>query len=152
MRRKKEIKEALKQIAALDDECPEKARHQEGRLCFEPGHAQNNKWRAVLLWVLGNHPAPWGGGDDPNPLATPGETYTRWDISRLGAGLAHVRYETNDDNDDGVPDPGLTVWEQNLTLKTDLELCGHKSHTGAYGQPVDVYIDGEKLLTFSSGE
>lgn len=145
MKTKKEIKKALKQIAALEDATTVEAQ-KEGHVWMEARHAVAGTWRAALLWVLGNHPAPWGSGDDPNQLATPCETYTRWDISRLGAGLAHVRCETNDDNDDGIPDPGPpAVWEQNLTLKTALELASHKSHTGIYGQPVDVYVDGEKI-------
>lgn len=79
-------------------------------------------------------------------------TYTRWDITTIrpltdtDAGLAHLRMETNDDDDDGCPDPGpVTVWEHDVTMVTAREMSGGKSHLGGYGQPVDVYIDGKKV-------
>jgi hypothetical protein len=90
--------------------------------------------------------------DDPNPTMEKSEVYTRWDITTIrsqtdiDAGLAYLRMETNDDNDDGCPDPGpITVWENNVTMVTALEMSGGKSHLGGYGQPVDVYLDGKKV-------
>ncbi len=75
------------------------------------------------------------------------EVYTRWDIISLPGGRAHIRMETNDDNDDGIPDVGpVTVWERDLMNKSlALRLAGQKSHRGAGGQKVTVYLDGKEL-------
>lgn len=75
------------------------------------------------------------------------QVYTRWDIITLPGGRAHVRMETNDNNDDGVPDMGpVMVWERDLMhLSLALKLAGEKTHTGSYGQPVTVYLDGKEL-------
>jgi hypothetical protein len=72
-------------------------------------------------------------------------TYSRWDITDLGNGMAHIRYETNDNDDDGSPDPGPpAVLEKNVKLACALD-CAGKSRIGYYGHPVDVYLNGIKI-------
>lgn len=70
--------------------------------------------------------------------------YSRWDITSLPKGKAHIRYETNDNDDDGCPDPGpVTVWEKDTTMSIARDVTG-VSRIGYYGQAVDVYLDGKK--------
>lgn len=71
------------------------------------------------------------------------EIYTRFDVTTLGGGRVHLRMETNDDNDDGVPDGEITIWERDMSLETAKGVAG-KSRIGIYGHKVDVYIDGIK--------
>jgi len=73
-----------------------------------------------------------------------GLIYTRYDITTLSADLALLRWETNDDNDDGQPDPEVAVLSWTMTMARARELAG-VSHTGAHGQPVEVYLDGCRI-------
>ena len=71
--------------------------------------------------------------------------YTRWDLWTRAKDMIEVRMVTNDNNDDGYPDDEpVTVWEKTMPAKTALDMAG-KSHTGYYGQSVDVYLDGKKI-------
>jgi len=70
-------------------------------------------------------------------------TYIRWDVTSQGE-MAHVRFETNDGNDDGYPDGNVSVDEFEVTLKAALNIAG-TSHTGCWGQPVNVYLDRRKI-------
>lgn len=73
------------------------------------------------------------------------KAYFRWDITTLDNGHAHVRMETNDNNEDGYADScPLTITERDVSLDRALSVAG-KSRTGRCGQPVDVYIDGKKV-------
>ena len=72
-------------------------------------------------------------------------TYTRYDLTTLQNGRIKVRMETNDDNDDGYPDGNVSIGEWETSEKTAYEIAGKKSHTGFYGQSVDVYLDGKKI-------
>ena len=76
----------------------------------------------------------------------PTKTYTRFDIyTSEGTGKVKVRYESNDDNDDGYPDDDVVTGEYEYpSLESALKFVGHRSHTGSYGQPVSVYVDGER--------
>jgi hypothetical protein len=74
------------------------------------------------------------------------DTYTIFDLTTIAPGKMHIRMETNDDNDDGYPDPGpITVWEKDTSEETARQVAGGKSRVGAYGQPVDVFVDGVKI-------
>ncbi len=56
-----------------------------------------------------------------------------------------VEYESNDDDDDGYPDREVVRAAYfPRTLEDAMKVTG-KSRTGFYGQPVDVYLDGEKI-------
>jgi hypothetical protein len=71
--------------------------------------------------------------------------YTRWDITDRGDGKALLRYETNDDNDDGFIDPGpVAVWEKEMDMQKALSMAGKTRH-GSYGQPVYVFLDLKKI-------
>lgn len=70
--------------------------------------------------------------------------YSRYDITTLPNGMAHLRMDTNDDNDDGYAED-VTIWEKDMKMSTALSIAGQKSHLGMYGQPVDVYLDGVKI-------
>lgn len=71
-------------------------------------------------------------------------TYTIWRITTISPDKVRLEMETNDDDDDGVSGE-VVVWARNMSMKTALEIAGHKSHRGLYGQPVDVYLDGRKI-------
>jgi hypothetical protein len=71
-------------------------------------------------------------------------TYTRWDITDLGNGRAHLRYESNE-GDDGVPETDITVLEWDTSLARAFETAGEKSHIGWYCQPIDVYLNGKRV-------
>ncbi len=86
------------------------------------------------------------------PEAPEPEEPGTWTIFRIwqnqpGPGDHHitVEYESNDDDDDGYPDREVvraTYYPR--TLEGALQVTG-KSRIGLYGQPVDVYLDGEKI-------
>ena len=71
--------------------------------------------------------------------------YTRYDLTTLPNGKMKVRMETNDDNDDGYSDGDIAIGCWETTEKVAYEIAGKKSHTGFYGQSVDVYLDGKKI-------
>lgn len=73
------------------------------------------------------------------------DTYTRYDITTLPDSKAHIRMTTNDDNDDGYPDGQDVSWERDTAMQTAMKVAGYRSHTGYYGQPVDVYLDGKRI-------
>lgn len=58
---------------------------------------------------------------------------------------AVVEFETNDDDDDGYPDGEVVRAEYRLpSLDRALAFTG-KSRHGLYGQPVNVYLNGERI-------
>lgn len=71
--------------------------------------------------------------------------YTNFYITTLPKGKALIRLETNDNNDDGIPDGYVDVWEHKTELWIALELAGETSHKGLYGQPVNVFLDGKRI-------
>lgn len=74
------------------------------------------------------------------------DVYTRFDVTTKPEGQAHIRMETNDDDDDGCPDTGpLTVWEDDTLMDIAMAVAGNHSRTGLWGQPVDVFLDGKKI-------
>jgi hypothetical protein len=73
------------------------------------------------------------------------DTYCIFRIYSSANGKATIDWETNDDDDDGYPDGEVTRETFHFpSLKKALAFAG-KSHTGLYGQPVDVYLDGKKI-------
>lgn len=73
------------------------------------------------------------------------EIYSIFWIWRQPDGSCKVEFETNDDDDDGYPDPEVVrATYHPKSLKLALELTG-KSRIGVYGHCVDVYLDGKKI-------
>lgn len=63
----------------------------------------------------------------------------------VGKGPVVVQQETNDDNDDGYPDGQVETWWLRFeTLEAAIAQLGY-TRRGAYGQPVDVCLNGEPL-------
>jgi hypothetical protein len=95
--------------------------------------------------------------EPPDPDTGP-QVYIRYDIGtrtsearvkgeRVIRTWYVVNTETNDDNDDGWPDDEVITGSFGpfYTLAEALNFTHGVSRIGAYGQPVDVYLDGEKL-------
>ena len=74
------------------------------------------------------------------------ETYTIWRITTVVPGQRYrVDYETNDDNDDGLPDGEVTRATLVVpTLQRAQRLTG-RSRTGRNGHDVVVLLDGTRL-------
>jgi hypothetical protein len=74
------------------------------------------------------------------------ETYTIWRIVTVVPGQCYrVEYETNDDNDDGIPDGEVTRETCVVpTLERAQRLTGH-CRTGWSGHAVTVFLDGTRL-------
>lgn len=67
-----------------------------------------------------------------------------WTVFRIwqNDGIITVDFETNDNNDDGYPDPEVTrATYHPKTLEAALSLAG-KSRCGVYGHRVYVYLNG----------
>lgn len=90
-------------------------------------------------YMQGAAPRPKMGG-----VALNKTIYSRWDITTLAEGKAHVRYETNDNDDDGHPDGEVATWEKDVKIDVARDVTG-VSRIGYYGQAVDVYLDGKKI-------
>ena len=72
------------------------------------------------------------------------QAFHKIDITTYPDGSALVVEETNDDNDDGMPDGVITRWE---TLWPDAQTAIRskgKSRTGISGVVVNVTIDGRQ--------
>ena len=69
--------------------------------------------------------------------------YSTWNITTLDHSRAHVKFETNDDNDDGVPEEPVFN-EYDTTMNIAINVAG-KSRTGVNGAVVTVYLDGKKI-------
>lgn len=62
-----------------------------------------------------------------------------------GRGPVVVRQETNDDDDDGIPDAETAVWYLRFeTVEQAIKTVG-VDRIGFYGQPVEVFLDGVRL-------
>jgi hypothetical protein len=74
------------------------------------------------------------------------ETYTIWRIMTVVPGQRYrVEYETNDDNDDGIPDGEVTRESCMMpTLERAQRLTGH-SRMGWSRHAVTVFLDGTRL-------
>lgn len=74
--------------------------------------------------------------------------------SVIGSGPVLLRQETNDDNDDGLPDGYTEVWYLRFKTLKDcyIHLCGGLkdrvpySHLGYFNQPVTTIQDGVELI------
>lgn len=74
------------------------------------------------------------------------QTWTEYGIFTEDDGTYSVYASTNDDNDDGYPDANVTEWRLSYpNLEAALKITG-KTRTGLYGQPVRVFLDGEKVV------
>jgi len=72
-------------------------------------------------------------------------TWTRVDLTTLDTGRIRARWQTNDDNDDGYPDGEISSYDTyHESIGQAIKRCG-KSRKGFYGQPVDVFLDGNKI-------
>lgn len=72
------------------------------------------------------------------------DIWSLWELTTLPGGQVDAHYETNDDDDDGVP--GEVVYA-NYTLRNRakaLELSG-KTRTGVFGHQVTVRLDGQQI-------
>ena len=71
--------------------------------------------------------------------------YSQYQLWESDAGVV-IEYESNDDNDDGYPDVEIVKARYHASsLEAALQITGGKSHIGLYGQPVDVYLNGDKI-------
>ena len=69
----------------------------------------------------------------------------RYKITSLPDGSAVVYVETNDDNDDGIPDGKWEDWRLEFpTVKKAKKHCG-KCRIGVSGVIVSVELDGEEI-------
>lgn len=71
-------------------------------------------------------------------------TYSRYEITTMDGGKALLRWETNDNNDDGLPDGTIATRTWLLTMEKAKDMAG-TSRTGAWQQPVEVYLDGQQI-------
>lgn len=73
-----------------------------------------------------------------------GEIWTQFRIYQDGEAIT-VEYGSNDDDDDGYPDPEVVrATYRPKSLKAALDITG-KSRRGVYGHKVDVHLNGEKI-------
>lgn len=82
----------------------------------------------------------------PEPELEPKpNTWTTFRIYSSQDGKATVDWVTNDDNDDGYPDDEITSDTYHFPCVAGaLEFTG-MTRIGLYGQPVTVYLDGDKI-------
>lgn len=76
---------------------------------------------------------------------TDNQIFTNFRISTSDDGNAIVYFETNDDNDDGYPDPEIAKATYPFdSLDKALRFTG-KTRIGMWGQQVNVYLNGVLL-------
>ena len=73
--------------------------------------------------------------------------WTKYEIKPMSNGRAKVIMTTNDNNMDGRPDGWTAGWCHETDIWIALELAGSMSHTGIFGDDVDVFIDNEKVTS-----
>ena len=67
-----------------------------------------------------------------------------FDEDVIGQGPVVVTVETNDDNDDGVPDGEVVRYQiRCASLDTAIKRYG-RSRFGLYVQPVEVFVNGQR--------
>ncbi len=73
------------------------------------------------------------------------DIYTTFNITTISLTRVMLRMETNDDNDDGYPDPEVVIWEKEMSLETALSVSG-RTRVGVFGHKVSVYLDGVSVV------
>jgi hypothetical protein len=80
-------------------------------------------------------------------VTTSDKIWTRYDIKPNSNGKAKVIMTTNDNNMDGCPDGWTASWCHETDIWIALELAGSMSHTGIFGETVDVFVNDEKVTS-----
>ena len=75
------------------------------------------------------------------------ETWMRYDLYQQTNGTINGQASTNDDNDDGYPDNDVAVWDVSYKNYDDMLKTTGGTHTGLYGQPVEVFLNGKAVPT-----
>lgn len=86
----------------------------------------------------------WGGGDSDEPTDDDPGVYQRYDLYTQSDGTLRGLTETNDDNDDGIPDT-VERWEVSYADRAHALRATGGSHIGANGCKVEVFIDGDRV-------